>query len=200
MNWKLACVALVPASSVLMVAGCAGEATVDDADVSEDALTPGRARLVLVGAYHLESTAESFRPPTFEGVVFHADGSFFADVDTGIRCVTTPCPSHLRLTGRFTASRSTLRLIPAQGEPETEFHGRYEYTVEGDKLSLTRAALDGWSNGLSKESSYCREPVDCVGQGLIVPACVGSFTCGETRSCSFSCGSNVAGRPPVQGL
>jgi hypothetical protein len=189
MNWKLACVGLVIGASFLAVAGCAADATTpegEEAAVSQDELTSSRARLV--GAFHQgRLEANSVRPPTFEGIVFQADGSFFADLDTGIRCVTAPCPSHVRLTGRFTATRSSLRLIPAQGESATDFHGRYDYSFEGDKLSLSRAAWEGWTNGLDKELSYCAQPVDCAGQGLFVPACAGSFTCGDARSCGFSC-------------
>src|SRR5688572_12458590 len=112
MNWKLAFSALALGLASLAAPGCAADADpVDDADAEEAAASEDElnaAQRNLVGAYH--HTSGAMRPPTFQGLVFNADGTYFADVDTGIRCVRAPCPSHVRLAGRFTATRSYVRL------------------------------------------------------------------------------------------
>lgn len=176
-------------SAVMAVSGCSAdvagagdEGETEDAAATQEELTTSGARLA--GAFH--GAGGSTRAPTFEGIVFQQNGEFFADIDTGIRCVRAPCPSHVRLVGRFTATRSFVRLSPLAGEQAQSFHGRYRYTLANDKLTLTRA---GWTNTLDKELSYCAEPSDCSGQVLIHPMCVGGWTCGEQRSCSWQCGT-----------
>jgi hypothetical protein len=180
------------AVALFAMQGCAADAA--DGDVGEDGVGQEELRASaarLVGAYH--SAGESVRPPTFEGIVFKANGDFLADIDTGIRCVMAPCPSHVRLLGKFTATRSTLRLIPMPGEEASEFFGRYAYTLVDGKLSLERGGAENkWTDALTSGASYCTQPSDCEGQGLFVPMCVGSFTCGETRSCGFRCGVPVS--------
>lgn len=196
MNWKLAVSALLVGSGFLAaVPGCAAD-TSDDAGeegdaeetaASQDELVSSATKLA--GAYH--GAGGSMRPPTFEGIVFQQNGDFFADVDTGIRCITTPCPSHVRLAGRFTATRNYVRLSPKLGGQTHAFYGRYRYTLsKSGGLSLTRAGNDwkNWSNELTKELSYCAEPTDCSSQNLIHPMCVGQWTCGAERSCAWSCG------------
>ena len=177
--------------SLFVAAGCSVGANEDETAASQDELTSNAARLV--GAYHVADAA--IRPPTFEGIVFQADGAFFADVDTGIRCVTAPCPSHVRITGRFSAPERTITLTPSEpsaDEREAELYGRYSYSLDGAKLSFAREGFDSWTNELAKETSYCAQPVDCGGQGLIVPACVGRFTCSEQRTCGWDCGAAEA--------
>lgn len=192
MNFKLLVAGLLVGSSMFAVAGCsvdAADPASDDADAEEAATSD--ADLVsnkdrLVGAFH---GGGMMLPPSFYGLVFQQDGTFFADIDTGIRCIKAPCPSHVRLTGRFSATKNYLRLSPAPGQKADGFHGRYRYTLAKDELSLRRAELNrDWVNGLKKDISYCTAPVDCEGQSLIHPMCVGAWTCGETRSCAWSCG------------
>lgn len=190
MNFKLAVSALFVASAFAFVPGCAAEAPQDDADAEESAATEDELSTnaaKLVGAFHGESSAH---PPTFEGLVFKQDGTFFGDVDTGIRCFRAPCPSNAHLEGKFSATKNYLRLSPKSGAA-TQFYGRYRYTITGDKLSLSSATLGaGWSNTLNKEASYCAQPSDCAAQGLIHPMCVGSFTCGASKPnvCGYKCG------------
>lgn len=196
MNWKLACTLVALGCSALAAPGCAADADpIDDADAeevetSQDELNANAKKLV--GAY--QHAGGAMRPPTFEGLVLSADGTFFADVDTGIRCITTPCPSHARLEGKFTATKSYLRLTAkSSGGEGASFYGRYKYTAKtnGD-LALSRAGQNwsGWSNDLSKENSYCGQPTDCNAQNLIHPMCVGGWTCGGTtgNSCGWKCG------------
>jgi len=195
MNFKLALSTLFLGASFLAIPACAvdsSDATDEDAEgateeaaTTQDELTAHANRLA--GAFH---NAGNTAIPSFDGLVLQQNGTFFADVDTGIRCITTPCPSNVRLEGRFSATRNYLSLSPKAGERAHSYHGRYRYTLTGDKLKLTRAgsAWRNWTNSLSKELSYCAEPKDCGGQNLIHPMCVGAWTCGEQRSCAWNCG------------
>ena len=197
MNWKLGVTALLVGSAFLAaVPGCVADASdeaggdgdLEETAASQDELNSSAANLV--GAY-VGHAGASARPPTFEGIVFQQNGDFFADLDTGVRCITAPCPSHVRLTGRFTATRNYVRLLPKAGEQAHEYHGRYRYTrSKAGDLSLTRAGQSwkSWQNDLDKELSYCAEPADCGGQSIIHPMCVGQWTCSEQRSCAWQCG------------
>jgi hypothetical protein len=201
MNWKLAFTLVALGCSALAAPGCAADADpMDDADAEEAASSEAEisaASKKLAGAYHHSGGA--MRPPTFQGLVLGADGSFFADVDTGIRCITTPCPSHARLEGKFSATKSYLRLTAKQAGGEgASFYGRYKYAVGKDgALSLSRAgeSYRGWSNDLSKENSYCGQPDDCWSQNLIHPMCMGGWVCGgginnqSSNQCGWKCGS-----------
>ncbi|MBX3234409.1 MAG: hypothetical protein KIT84_13315 [Labilithrix sp.] len=123
----------------------------------------------------------------FEGAVFRHDGTFFADVSTGIVCITTPCPTSVRIDGTYHVVGHSL-VLASNGPVETiggDYFTRYELTRSGDALTIEG---DGFSNTLELQNSYCAEPVDCEGQGLIHPMCVGGWTCSEQRSCGYSCG------------
>lgn len=195
MNWKLGVAGLVAGLAFVSVQGCAAdsesvgdEGDQEEAASTEDELTANAKKLV--GAFHQDGP--SVLPPTFKGLVFKTDGTFFADVDTGIRCITTPCPSGARLAGKFTATKNYVRLVAkAPGSEGSGFYGRYRYTLSpnGKDLHLTRADFGkSWANDLDKKNTYCAAPTDCAGQNMIVPACVGSFTCGASASSSNQCG------------
>ena len=151
MSFKMTAVAGVLFSALLTLPGCAAdssssvdEASEEEAAASEDALH-ANARL-LVGTYR--GNAE--RIPAFQGVVFKSDGTFFADVDTGIRCVQAPCPSSVHLEGRYTATQRFVRLMPASGSP-SNLHGAYRYHLSSGHLTLAREALgQGWQNTFDK--------------------------------------------------
>jgi hypothetical protein len=185
-----------------LVTGCTANATPEDTDLgdqeeaaaSQDELTASASRLV--GAFH--GSGNSALPPTFEGIIFQANGDFLADVDTGIRCITTPCPSHARLAGKFKATRNFVRLIASAPAGEGgSFYGRYRYSLTNEgKLSLSKPG-SSWTNSLARESSYCGEASDCEGQGLIHVMCVGQWSCSETRSCAYSCGVPLPIHPPA---
>ncbi len=165
------------------IPACAAEDASSPASAPEADLTAAAKRLV--GAYQGEGSA---RPPYFEGLVLQSDGSFFADVDTGIRCVRAPCPSHVRLEGRFSATKNVLTLNPTPGQERTSYHGVYKFdAIDGLRSTLTLTREDGWTANFAKESSYCREATDCGRQSLIVPACVGAFDC-EANRCAYQCG------------
>lgn len=174
------------AVSTSIVAGCAADTSAEDAEANDentdeaDLTAAGKA---LVGAYVDDSG-------TFKGLVLTNDkvgqaAKFFADVDTGIRCITTPCPSAARIEGTFTAGTKTITLRSANPPAHVQhILGQYKYLKQGDKLTLTKS---GKSQSLSKEISYCAEATDCYAQALIVPACMGQFACTGTNTCSFSC-------------
>jgi len=189
MNLKLAVSALVLGSAFVALQGCASDAPAVEAD-SEEAETSAaelaaHARKI-VGAFHGASTP---RPPTFQGIVFAQDGTFFADLDTGIRCITVPCPSGAHLEGTFSATKSTIVLTAKAGTPSSDFYGRYTYAFRADKLSLSRTASGStWAQSLDKELSYCAAAADCGSQGLIHPMCVGGWTCSTANTCAFTCG------------
>lgn len=199
MNWKLALSAFALGCASFAAPGCAADAdSIDDADAEEAAASEDEinsASSALVGAFH--GTGGSARPPTFQGLVFNADGSFFADVDTGIRCITAPCPSHVRLSGHYSATKRYVRLTADKGAEASDFYGRYKYTLAGDALSLTRsgAAYSGWSNALERATSYCAEANDCWSQNLIHPMCLGGWVCGgginnqSASQCGWQCGT-----------
>ena len=170
MNCRPSVWTLVMASvAFVVVPGCAvdtGDGPEGGADeetaATEDELASNAARLV--GAYH--NGVSSAGRPAFAGIVFQTSSDFSADVDAGIRCVQAPCPSDVRLTGRFRATRSYLRLLPKAGERAHSFHGRYRYTLVNDKLSLTRTGENwqNWSNQLEREPvetapDFCRDGV-----------------------------------------
>lgn len=151
MKFKLAVSAALVASAFALLPGCAVDSSQDDGDTeeaaaSQDELTSNAQRLV--GSFHGGS---SVHPPTFESLVFAKDGTFTADLDTGIRCITAPCPSAAHLEGRYTATKTSLHLYVKAGAPASSFYGRYHYTLVGTKLSLTSTTLGtAWSNDLDR--------------------------------------------------
>lgn len=172
-------------------AGCVGSAdsVADDTEATSDALTV-RAWEPIVGAWVGTTGA-------FQGLVITAtpEGQgrhFFADVDTGIRCITTPCPSQAHLEGRVTAGSRNLTLRHPD-RPSTEsarFYATYAYTVTGSTLTLSQ---DGRVVArLRKVTSYCSDADQCAEQRLITPRCVGGFQC-LANACRYRCGAP----PPV---
>jgi hypothetical protein len=160
------------------IQGCAADAANGEAGeegASAEELRASAARLV--GAY--QSAGESVRPPTFESLVFKPTGEFSADIDTGIRCVMAPCPSHVQLFGKFTATRSTLRLIPLPGEASNDFFGRYAYKLVDGKLSLERGGPENeWTDVLVASSVFPADATKLVaenqGGGFAPPPPAGS--------------------------
>jgi len=156
---------------------------------SEDLTAAGKK---LIGAYRDQGAG------TFQGLVLTADtvtsnaNRFFADVKTNIQCVKAPCPSTVRLEGTFTAGTKTITLRSDSAPPEAEqFLGKYNYKVGASgKFSLSRT---GFEQSLERVESYCAAESaenDCYAQDLVVPACFPlSFSCSETSSCEFSCGT-----------
>lgn len=179
---SFAALALVAAGSL---AGCAADTSpTDDEGVEEssDELTAGGK--ALIGSYKDDSGA-------FKGLVLTATkvgqrNEFFADVDTGIRCITTPCPSSERIEGTFTAGTKTITLYSTTTVHAKHLLGKYDYVVQGAKLSLSRK---GFAQSLEKVGSYCAESSDCYAQDIIHPMCMGGFTCTPQNTCSWKCGA-----------
>jgi hypothetical protein len=178
-------------SGLLVVAalssGClgGGDAAVDETGVSTDELS-NRAWESIAGAWVASSG-------TFQGLVItrtpEGQGRhFFADVDTGIRCITTPCPSQAHLEGRVTAgSRNlTLRHPDRPSAESAPFYGTYAYTLSGSTLTLSQGGRV--VARLRKATSYCSDADQCAEQGLITPRCVGRFEC-ESNACAYRCGT-----------
>ena len=180
-NLSLALVAL-SLSTAFAVTGCAADTSEEEAvaDESEDALTAAGKKLI--GSYKDDSG--SFHGLILTNVKAGQANEFIADVDTGIRCITTPCPSSERITGTFTAGTKTItfKSTTASGFVQ-HLLGKYNYLVQGNKFSLWRT---GFSLSLEKVPSYCAESTDCWKQDLITPACMGQFDC-ASNSCSWSC-------------
>ncbi len=190
MNWKLASFVLVAAGATLLaVPGCAADSSdgVDEGAAEEEGSSQEELNAngrKLVGAFVGQGANH---PPGFQGLVFKSDGSFLADIDTGIRCITTPCPSHERLEGTYTATKNYVRLS-AKGSQSANL-GRYRYTLQGENLTLSRG---NWNDALTKETSYCAMPSDCHGQNLMQPKCIGSWQCGTSNECHYACGVRPA--------
>lgn len=179
---------LIGLSSVfaLSVAACAAD-TSDDADddeiVAEDESELSAAGKALIGSYVDDTGA--FRGLVLTSVKHGARNEFWADVDTGIRCITAPCPSSERIEGTFTAGSKTITLRSTTAQHSQHLLGTYRYLKQGDKLTLFRK---GFSQSLAKQLSYCAQPADCKNQGLPQPRCIGSWTCGAESTCAFKCG------------
>jgi hypothetical protein len=209
---KLATLLAVGAFAVLAPACAIESAAGDDPDAEQSAATQDELSSnanKLVGSY--QGSGGSVRPPTFLSLDLRKDGTFKLDVDTGIRCITTPCPSGETVTGRFTATRSYLRLRPmTPTAPQSHYHGSYRYTLVGDALSLSRADWNGWTSSMERANDVWPEDAtrlvaDSPGGGFVAPSPPGS-TCGigkqkytfdvPKRQLSWEvCDSNTNGKP-----
>lgn len=167
--------------------GClgGGDLSIDETDVATDELS-NRAWETVAGAW--VGTSGPFQGLVITRTVVGQGRHFFADVDTGIRCITTPCPSQAHLEGRVTAGSRNLTLRhPDRPSPEAApFYGTYAYTLNGSTLTLAQ-------NGrvvarLRKATSYCSDADQCAEQRLITPRCLGRFEC-ESNACAYRCGT-----------
>ena len=177
-------------SGLLVVAalssGCLGgaDATVDETDVSADELSL-RAWDGLTGAW--VATSGSFQGLVITRTPVGQGRQFFADVDTGIRCITTPCPSQAHLEGRVTAGTRnlTLRYADRPSAEAAPFYGTYAYTLSGSTLTLSQRGRV--VARLRKATSYCSDADQCAEQNLVTPRCLGRFEC-ESNACAYRCG------------
>lgn len=187
---SLVAVALVSTGAL---AGCAADTSNDEEGVveeSEEELT--KAGKALIGAYKDDGKIQGL---ILTNVKKGQANEFTADIDTGIRCITTPCPSSERVTGTFTAGTKTITFKSSTASALVQpLLGKYNYLVQGKKFSLWRK---GYAQSLEKVPSYCTQPSDCYGQDIIHPMCLGQFDC-EQNSCSWSC-SNPPPLDPCKG-
>ena len=183
--FAFACASLFAGSSLM---GCAADTatdpSADDENVEETSDELSAAGKKLIGAYKDDTGA--FRGLVLTDEKVGGRNKFFADVDTGIRCIMAPCPSGERIEGTFTAGPKTITLYSTTASANVKhLLGRFHYLVQGSKLSLSRK---DFAQSLSKEISYCAAPTDCYRQDIITPACFGSsFSCSSTNACVWSC-------------
>lgn len=108
---------------------------------------------------------------------------FTATVDTGIRCITTPCPSSVDVVGVYATHKGSGLSLASFDKPSHEFAvilGEYRYEASHTKLKLTKN--DGTiteslhhSTGIAcgtnvcGEGTYCCNPVMsiCVNTGMV---------------------------------
>ena len=186
-------IAVLLAIAVAAVGACGGEA--DQAASADEDLTQGGQ--ALIGSY-VERGAGQFRALVLTGEKVDANANrFYADIDTGLRCIQAPCPSTERVEGSFTGGTKTLTLrSETASDAARVILAKYNHQRIGNKLSLSRAG--GFQQSLEKVDSYCGGAArvsDCDGQALIHAQCVGGWTCSAASTCGWSCESTP---PPPQ--
>ncbi|MEZ4410210.1 MAG: hypothetical protein R3A52_27590 [Polyangiales bacterium] len=172
----------------LALPGCLGtqqELVSDEEGVSTDDVSLASSA-GLLGAW--ERVDGAFTGLVFTSTRERTGRHFFADVDTGIRCITTPCPSAAHLEGYFTAGSRTFTLRhPDRPSPEAApFYARYDYTLQRDVLTVSQNRRV--VGRLRRVPSYCSHEDQCAEQHLVTPRCVGYFTCTEENRCRYRCG------------
>lgn len=194
---KLFILAALSFSSIAAIAGCSAEvAEGGDETVEESEQDLSKAGKALIGSYKDDTGA--FRGLILTSKKVGQGNEFIADVDTGIRCITAPCPSSERITGTFTAGTKTITFRSTTASSHVQhLLGRFNYLVQGDKLSLSRK---GFAQSLEKVTSYCAQATDCYAQDIIHPMCLGSFSCTQENTCSWSCGVVVPPGVPCASL
>jgi hypothetical protein len=125
------------------ISGCAAETEPMEEEVSETQSEELKKNLVgkweadSGPIYNIEFTKEPAAPLGSQ----RKDGlRFVATIDTGIRCITTPCPSSLEVSGIYYTRGSNLQLV-SYDRPSRElarYLGDYRYTVSAKKLSMTK--------------------------------------------------------------
>jgi hypothetical protein len=175
-------VAVAVSLSLAAMSGCATNA--GDADVEESEADLSAAGKKLIGTWGAESGPLTVLVLTGERV--GQQNRFFAEVDTGIRCVQAPCSAaQARIEGTFTAGTRTITLrAPLAPVELQETLGRYAYTRAGSRLKLTR---EGETDTLSRIDSYCASPSDCDVQGIAHASCTGQWSCGGEQICAWTC-------------
>jgi hypothetical protein len=162
-------------------AGCASNPDAADDGVGDDeSALASRAWEDLVGAYSVTSG------PVFQQIVFTRSiesrgHHFFANVDNGIRCITTPCPSTDRVEGWYSAGPKTVTLHYTASDSGERY--RYTLTAKGG-LTMSRA---GETHEFTSEGTYCDDAADCAEQSYVHIMCVGRATC-SAGHCGYTCG------------
>jgi hypothetical protein len=189
------------ALSITMLGGCyGGPGDTDMADTGEtfDEARESRAWETLAGAWVGDTGI--FRGLVLTHTTEGRGRHWFADVDTGVRCVRAPCPeASARVEGIYTATSRTITLTavnPPRGFSIAEL-GTFNYTLRGEALRFTRGGRAVAT--LHKTVSYCGEADDCYEQRLITPRCLGRFTCTAESTCRYVCGRPTAGEGEMCG-
>jgi hypothetical protein len=163
-------VAIFASASIM---GCAAESAPVDGDLSEQVGESESAivRAPLLGKWEgeggtiqkLELTSK--RASSIGGGI--VGNRFNATIDTGIRCITTPCPSQMEVSGIYTTTATKITLT-AFDKPAREFAailGTYKYTVTTDALHIWNATRD---ESFHKAAPHCAdfESIDDQGNPL----------------------------------
>lgn len=190
---------VIVASLGLIACGSEGGSADDATEIETEGELSTASRQV-AGAYVDDGRG------TTDGIgtlVLKTDGTFFSDVDTGVRCVRAPCPgSSARVEGTYSASSKTVTLRSTSSSAEAQaVVGRYAYKKSGSALELTHAPQTAGSTlKFMTVPSYCTSPDDCKHQNMLVPACTTtvSFLCSSTggHSCTPRCDGAIVGPPP----
>ena len=176
---------VMPALVFLAVVSSAACGSDDAASAADDLTQAGKK---LVGAY-VERGAGPIRALVLSPVSVSGNANwFFADIDAGIVCITTPCPSTERVEGTFTAGTKTITLkSETASDLAQQVLGKYQYRLEAGKLSLARS---GQEQTLEPQASYCAaesNESDCEAQDLAHVECVGGWECTAESTCDWSC-------------
>jgi hypothetical protein len=169
MNIKFLSLGLLAVSMMGGLQGCASEA-LSEADAEEQSsteadLTANAAKLV--GSFEFEAGA---LPPRFNTLKFNADGTYFADIDTGIRCVAAPCPAGAQSYGRYSATATYLTLRAEPGSDKA-FSGRYKYALAIGRETVTMWALQArGATPSTKSPTYGRRTLRSLLQRRAVAA------------------------------
>ncbi len=169
-----------------LAAGCLGDAASSAAgtDVAVEEIG-SRAWESLQGAW--VGASGPFQGLVFTSTPENAGHHFFADADTGIRCIRAPCPSSVRVEGRYTAGSRTVTLAsPDRASAQTApFYGAYAYTLQGAHLTLSQSGHV--VARLTRAGSYCAAEDDCPEQRLPVRHCAGGHFACEASACQWQC-------------
>lgn len=167
----------------ILAGGCASATDVEVNGSNNDGEDEGAletAASELVGRYESERTTPGV---AFQSLTLHADRTFEAFVDTGIRCVAAPCNgAGAWLVGKFKATSKTLTLTAGEGEEASKYYGRYRFTKTANGILLSGAKWSqsgDWEDPLKKAEGIWSEDVTKIegetkGGGFMRPAPAGS--------------------------
>lgn len=159
----------------LSVVGCAADATdgVDDgADEAESDLSAAGTRLI--GSYN--GDAGPFHTLELTSVKVGQQNTFAAVVNTGIVCITAPCPSSEVVSGTFTAGAKTITLRPNHTSDNVrELFGRFNYVATDDGIRLYRKDFS---------ETFTEVPNPCAGYTSL-------STCVANKSCQVAVGPSA---------
>ncbi len=136
---------LLASAAATTFLGCAVQhdgATEEATETAEDAVTLA----ALYGTWQGEGgkfITLSFTTDKAETLGGYMKGRRFeATIDTGIRCITTPCPSSIEASGVYKTTSGVKLTLNSYDKPSREFGavlGDYSMKQSGDKLTLTKS-------------------------------------------------------------
>ncbi len=175
---------LVASVSAFALSGCAAQA-VDQADDEGEAEVAGEA-LSKYGQQLVGAFATGAKASSFDHVVFHADGTFFADEI--VQCFAPPCDP-IRTEGKFKATQKKGQwwgTLTLKSKGATRWF--YTYVTEANETFWLSENGSHWFRYQS-EGTYCAAAEDCEKQSYVTVKCVGYKTCGDDDKCGYKCGA-----------